>query len=124
MSRPGFDPDSGIFYDGPPISRTEGIAALAAALCGGACWEEEVDRVNANGAMLTTLTMPMWKRGHPFVAINDNSAGVGKSTLARVIALVAECPGGAGRAGGCERSELARRLMSDHTYDMILIDPH
>jgi hypothetical protein len=89
VSRPGFDPESGIFYDGPPIPPAEGSAALDAAL-GGFLWKQEVDRINLIGAMLTTLTMPMWTRGHPFVAINGNKAGVGKSTLARVLGLIAE----------------------------------
>ncbi len=89
IATPGFDPDSGIFSDGPAVEPGEGTGHLDRAL-GGFHWLTEVDRVNVIGALLTTLTMPMWTRGHPFVAINGNKAGVGKSTLARLIALLAE----------------------------------
>ncbi len=89
VARPGFHEESGTFYDGPAIEPTDGTATLDAALAG-FCWKEEVDRVNILGALLTTVTMPMWTRGHPFVAINGNKAGVGKSTLARVIGALAD----------------------------------
>lgn len=89
VSRAGFHEDSGIFYDGPSIEPAEGTATLDAALAG-FCWKEETDRVNFLGALLTTVTMPMWTRGHPFVAINGNKPGVGKSTLARLLGLLAE----------------------------------
>lgn len=89
VSRAGFHEESGIFYDGPSIEPAEGTATLDAALAG-FCWKEETDRVNFLGALLTTVTMPMWTRGHPFVAINGNKPGVGKSTLGRLLGLLAE----------------------------------
>ena len=98
IASPGFHEASAIFYDGPPIPPGEGTATLDAAL-GGFCWKEEADRVNFIGALLTTVTMPMWTRGHPFVAINGNKPGVGKSTLARLLGLLAE--------GGAEPSTVS-----------------
>jgi hypothetical protein len=98
VCRPGFHEESGIFYDGPAIEPGEGTATLDAALTG-FCWKEETDRVNFLGALLTTVTMPMWTRGHPFVAINGNKPGVGKSTLARLLGLLAE--------GGAEPSTVS-----------------
>jgi hypothetical protein len=98
VARPGFHDEAGIFYDGPAIEPAGGTATLDAALAG-FCWKEEVDRVNMLGALLTTVTMPMWTRGHPFVAINGNKPGVGKSTLARVLGVLAE--------GGAEPSTVS-----------------
>lgn len=98
VARPGFHEDSGIFYDGNAVAPAEGTSTLDAAL-GGFCWKEEADRVNFLGALLTTVTMPMWTRGHPFVAINGNKPGVGKSTLARVLGIVSE--------GGAEPSTVS-----------------
>lgn len=89
VASPGFHEDSGIFYDGVAIQPGTGTATLDAALSG-FCWKEPTDRINVLGALLTTITMPMWTRGHPFVAINGNKPGVGKSTLARLIGLLSE----------------------------------
>lgn len=89
VARPGFHEAAGIFYDGPAIEPSDTMGALDGALAG-FCWKEDTDRVNFLGALLTTLTMPMWTRGHPFVAINGNKPGVGKSTLARVLGVLAE----------------------------------
>ena len=89
VGRPGFHPESGLFYDGPPIEPATGIERVMAALQGFA-WKDGPDLVNFLGALLTMLTMPCWGRGHPFLAINGNRAGVGKSTLARVLGVLAE----------------------------------
>jgi hypothetical protein len=85
----GFHPASGIFYDGPPVVPRSGDAALRAAV-NDFKWKDEVDRVNFVGALLTGLTMPHWPYGHPFLAINGNKPGVGKGTLANVLALVTD----------------------------------
>ena len=53
-------------------------------------WKTEADLVNFVGVLLTALTMPHWGRGHPFLAINGNKPGVGKTTLARVLGVVVE----------------------------------
>ena len=52
--------------------------------------ESEADLVNFVACALTALTMPHWRRGHPFLAINGNKPGVGKSTLARVLGVLVE----------------------------------
>ncbi len=85
----GFHPASGIFYDGPPVAPRSGDAAIRAAV-DDFKWKDEVDRVNFVGALLTGLTMPHWPYGHPFLAINGNKPGVGKGTLANVLALVTD----------------------------------
>lgn len=89
VAQPGFHEESGIFYDGPAVHAAEGTETLDAVLAG-FCWKEATDRINFLGALLTTITMPMWTRGHPFVAINGNKPGVGKSTLARLLGLLSE----------------------------------
>jgi hypothetical protein len=85
----GWHEASGIFYDGAEVRPRKGDQALRAALDGFA-WKEEADRVNVIGALLTMLSIPQWTRGHPFLAINGNKSGVGKSTLAQVLAVIIE----------------------------------
>lgn len=89
VGRPGYHAASGIFYDGPEVRPAEGVANVLAAV-EDFPWKDTVDMVNFVGALLTALTMPHWGRGHPFLAINGNKPGVGKSTLARVLGVVAE----------------------------------
>ena len=85
----GWHEPSGIFYDGPEVRTRQGDAALRASI-DGFSWKDEADRVNLIGALLTMLTIAHWTRGHPFLAINGNKPGVGKSTLARVLAAIVE----------------------------------
>ncbi len=85
----GFHAASGIFYDGPGVRPRGGDVALRRAV-DDFKWKAEPDRVNFIGALLTGLTMPLWALGHPFLAINGNKPGVGKSTLATVLAVVTE----------------------------------
>ena len=85
----GWHEPSGIFYDGNEVRPRDGDDALRAAI-DGFSWKEEADRVNLVGALLTMLTISHWTRGHPFLAINGNKPGVGKSTLARVLAAIVE----------------------------------
>lgn len=89
VGAPGFHADSGIFYDGPRLEPTEGTSALGEVL-DDFHWKGEADKVNFVAALLTALTMPHWGRGHPFLAINGNKPGVGKTTLARVLGVLAE----------------------------------
>ncbi len=89
VGRPGYHEASGIFYDGPAVEPRQGVEHLDRALRD-FHWKGEADLVNFVGALLTALTMPHWGRGHPFLAINGNKPGVGKSTLARVLGAVVE----------------------------------
>ncbi|MDP2313860.1 MAG: hypothetical protein Q8P41_13215 [Pseudomonadota bacterium] len=89
VGKPGFHPASGIFYDGPEIVPATGVTHLLGVVQDFP-WKDAVDMVNFIGALLTALTMPHWGRGHPFLAINGNRPGVGKSTLARVLGVMAE----------------------------------
>jgi len=90
IGRPGFHLNSGVFYDGPPVTPTEtGQPQLHRSLAD-FHWKAEADLVNFVGVLLTALTMPHWGRGHPFLAINGNKPGVGKTTLARVLGVLVE----------------------------------
>ncbi len=89
VGRPGFHAASGIFYDGPEIRPSRSATRLLAVVQDFP-WKDAVDMVNFLGALLTALTMPHWGRGHPFLAVNGNKPGVGKSTLARVLGVIAE----------------------------------
>jgi hypothetical protein len=89
VGTPGFHADSGTFYDGPVVEPLEGTSHLDELLAD-VHWLDLADRINFLGAALTTLTMPHWGRGHPFLAINGNKPGVGKSTLARLLGVLAE----------------------------------
>jgi hypothetical protein len=85
----GWHQPSGVFYDGPEVRHRVGDVAIRAAI-DGFSWKHETDRVNLIGALLTMLTIPHWTRGHPFLAINGNKSGVGKSTLAQVVGAIVE----------------------------------
>ena len=89
IGKPGFHASHGIYYDGPLVEPRESLELLCQALSDFK-WKGEADRVNFVGALLTAVTMPHWGRGHPFLAINGNKPGVGKSTLARVLGVVVE----------------------------------
>ncbi|MES2645076.1 MAG: hypothetical protein V4850_36655 [Myxococcota bacterium] len=89
IGKPGFHAASGIFYDGPEVAPTAGVTRVLGVVQDFP-WKDAVDMVNFIGALLTALTMPHWGRGHPFLAINGNRPGVGKSTLARVLGVMAE----------------------------------
>ncbi len=89
IAKPGYHERSGIYYDGPLVEPRDGAEAICAAT-DDFHWKGEADRVNFVGALLTALTMPHWGRGHPFLAVNGNKPGVGKSTLARVLGVVVE----------------------------------
>lgn len=112
IGTPGFYP-SGVYYDGPTVEpRSPEVAVLQTEngdaveprpvheplsrypylekVMSGFFWRQSADRVNFLGVLLTALTMPHWGRGHPFMAINGNKPGVGKSTLARVLGEIVE----------------------------------
>jgi len=90
IGTPGFHGESGVYYDGPAVSPTDhGQPELLRALAD-FHWKAEPDLVNFVGVLLTALTMPHWGRGHPFLAINGNKPGVGKTTLARVLGVLVE----------------------------------
>lgn len=85
----GWHEPSGLYYDGPEVEVRGGDLALRSAI-DGFCWKDEVDRVNFVGTLLTMLTITHWSHGHPFLAINGNRPGAGKSTLARVLSAIVE----------------------------------
>ncbi len=89
VGTPGFHRGSGVFYDGPEVQPTDGSKHLCEALQD-FHFKNEADLVNVAGALVTAITMPHWGRGHPFLAINGNKPGVGKSTLARVVGVIVE----------------------------------
>ncbi len=90
IGRSGYHPGPAIFYDGPDVSPTDSGSPLLHKALEGFHWKAEPDLVNFVGVLLTALTMPHWGRGHPFLAINGNKPGVGKTTLARVLGVLVE----------------------------------
>lgn len=103
IGRPGYDEQSGIYYRGQPCRPAEGTARLDRALSRVQWKDPVVDRANFVGALLTALTMPLWGDGHPMVGFNGNKPGVGKSTLATILTMVAE--GGRSRTLSYTRDE-------------------
>ncbi|MCK6527690.1 hypothetical protein L6R50_09040 [Myxococcota bacterium] len=89
VGTPGYHEQSGIYYDGPEVVPGTEVTRLCEALVDFA-WKDDADWVNFMGALVTAITMPHWGRGHPFLAINGNKPGVGKSTLARVLGVLVE----------------------------------
>ena len=87
---PGYHPALGVYYDGPPVQPTDGHPEQLEVALRDFHWKGEADLVNFVGALITALTIPMWGRGHPFLAVNGNKPGVGKTTLARVLGVLVE----------------------------------
>lgn len=90
IGMPGFHASCGIYYDGPPVKPKDTGAPVLQKAIADFHWKGEADLVNFVAVLLTALTMPHWGRGHPFLAINGNKPGVGKTTLARVIGVLVE----------------------------------
>jgi len=90
VGRPGYQPGSAIFYDGPKVAPSTDGAPLLHQAIQDFRFKSEADLVNFVGVLLTAVTMPHWGRGHPFLAINGNKPGVGKTTLARVLGVIVE----------------------------------
>ena len=87
---PGYHPALGVYYDGPAVEPQQTAPDLLEQALRDFHWKGEADLVNFVGALLTALTIPMWGRGHPFLAVNGNKPGVGKTTLARVLGVLVE----------------------------------
>lgn len=93
----GFYP-GGVYYDGPTVQPgkfdparpfTQSLPLLSR-LLSSFCFRDRPDCINFLAMLLTGLTLPLWGRGHPFLAINGNKPGVGKTTLARIFAILCE----------------------------------
>jgi hypothetical protein len=109
VGRPGYHAASGIYYDGPGVQPRPGVELLLRSLAD-FHWKQPADLVNFVGALLTALTMPHWGRGHPFLAINGNKPGVGKSTLARVLGAIVEGTDPHTVSFGNDEAELEKQL--------------
>lgn len=90
IGSPGYHPDDLIWYDGPKvvaIGPDEKIVHLPQ-LLRDVQWASPADQVNYLSMLLTVVTMPVWAGGHPGMVINGNQPRCGKSTLARLCALI------------------------------------
>ena len=86
---PGYDAATRIYYDGVhvvPASRTTVLDKTLEEFC----WKDNADRVNFMGILLTAVTMPSWVGRHPFVVVNGNRPGVGKTALARMVGILSD----------------------------------
>lgn len=95
IGRPGWHPTAGVYYDGPeilpggvPVFTLEG--SLVDRMLSDFAFQSPADRANFIGALLTAITWPSWTDGHAMVAINGNRPGTGKTTLAMLLAIVAD----------------------------------
>lgn len=89
IGKPGYHAEAEIYYDGPEVAPRDGTDRLCEAI-EGFHWKSEADLVNFVGGLLTAITMPNWGHGHPFLPVNGNKPGVGKSTLIAVLAVIVE----------------------------------
>ena len=92
VARPGYHPASEIYYDGERI-RPARKTPLLNRLLKGFCWRSDVDRVNYVGLLLTAVTMLHWIGKHPLAIFNSNIPRLGKTLLARILALIVDGTG-------------------------------
>ena len=98
IGRPGWHPQAGIYYDGidvpaRPLASGEQGTPLIDQMLRDFSFATTADRSNFIGALLTAITWPLWVDGHPMVTINGNRPGTGKTTLAMLLAIVADGEG-------------------------------
>ena len=89
VATPGYHPASEIYYDGervPPARKTPHLDRLLE----GFCWQSDADRVNYLGLLLTAVTMLHWIGRHPLAIFNSNIPRLGKTLLARILALLVD----------------------------------
>ena len=84
---PGFDPQSGIYYAGPPVVPREGTKHLDS-LIQDFCFKAPGDRTNYLGILLTALLVPRFIGSKPAALFNGNQPELGKSILAQIIAIL------------------------------------
>lgn len=89
IAKPGYDENSKTYYDGPPIAIADGTELLDKVLAT-FLWKSTVDRVNFLGLLLTAMSGLHWPGMHPLAAFNGNQPGVGKSLLAKLLALLVD----------------------------------
>ncbi len=87
LAKPGFDPDSGIYYDGVPIVPSDNTHHLDE-LLQDFCWKTPGDRTNYIGILLTALLISKFIGSKPAVVFNGNQPELGKSILAQIIAII------------------------------------
>jgi len=94
LINPGYDPQSCIYYAGPAVEPLEGTRHLDT-LLREFCFASPSDRTNYIGILLTSLLISHFVGSKPAVLFNGNQAGLGKSTLAQILARIrdgAEAP--------------------------------
>ncbi|MCH8993038.1 MAG: hypothetical protein IIA44_14965 [Acidobacteria bacterium] len=89
VATPGYHKPSEIFYDGPIVRPTQKTPLLDR-LLREFCWKADADRVNYLGMLVTAVTMNHWIGKHPLAIFNSNMPRLGKSLLARLLALLTD----------------------------------
>jgi hypothetical protein len=87
---PGYHASSGTYFSGPPVPVRSPDTTIIDELLAEFPWRSEADRVNYIGSMLTVVTLLHWAHGHPFVFIDGNQPGLGKSKLGRMLGVLAD----------------------------------
>lgn len=87
---PGYDRDSATFYVGPSVPVLAPETAILDDLLSEFPWRSEADRVNFLGALLTVVTLVHWGSGHPFLFVDGNQPGLGKSKLGRMLGILSD----------------------------------
>lgn len=84
---PGFDANSGIYYEGPAVEARSGTEHLDV-LLRDFCFKSPADRTNYLGMLLTAILVPRFIGSKPAVLFNGNQPELGKSILAQIIAIL------------------------------------
>lgn len=86
---PGYHSESKVYYDGETII-PDSLHTILDELLSEFCFAEDADKVNFIGALITLLIVTQYPGAHPMISINANKQGLGKTTLAEILAIVSD----------------------------------
>lgn len=87
ITAPGFDPHSSIYYAGAAVEPRKGTEHLDK-LLQDFCFKSAADQANYIGILVTSVLIPRFIGTKPAALFNGNQAGLGKTVLAQIIAIL------------------------------------
>lgn len=122
-SQPGYNAASQVFYTGKevkPAKNTEHLDRLLNAIY----FERDVDRTNFLGLVLTTLMGRRFMGERPMGVLRGNQPGIGKTTAAKIIGVLASDEGHIQSVSFCRNDEEFEKQLATNVQrgNVVVID--